>query len=81
MRCDTPDAVLALMESQGGELGLCLDFGNWEESKYRNLAAIAPLAESCHANAISTKRGGPIAMTTCDAWTFWRMRDSTAPMR
>jgi len=56
----TPDAVLALMESQGGELGLCLDFGNWEgESKYRSLAAIAPLAESCHAKCHFDEAGRP----------------------
>ncbi len=56
----TPDAVLALMESQGGELGLCLDFGNWAgDNKYRDLAAIAPLAESCHAKCHFDGAGQP----------------------
>ena len=56
----SPEAVLALMESLGGELGLCLDFGNWEgEQKYRQLAAIAPLAESCHAKCHFDEAGLP----------------------
>ncbi|OUC08864.1 xylose isomerase [Litorilinea aerophila] len=46
----TPTAVLHLLEALDGELGLCLDFGNWRgDHKYADLAAIAPRAESCHA--------------------------------
>lgn len=56
----TPDAVLELMESLGGDLGLCLDFGNWEGgSKYHDLTAIAPLAESCHAKCRFDGAGQP----------------------
>ncbi len=53
-------AVLELMESQGGELGLCLDFGNWAGAqKYAELALIAPLAESCHAKCHFDAAGEP----------------------
>lgn len=56
----SPDAVLELLESMGGELGLCLDFGNWEgEGKYHDLTAIAPLAESCHAKCRFDEAGQP----------------------
>jgi sugar phosphate isomerase/epimerase len=45
----TPQAVTELMESLDGRVGLCFDFGNWKgETKYADLAAIAPYAESCH---------------------------------
>jgi sugar phosphate isomerase/epimerase len=47
-----PDAVHALLGRLDGQVGLCLDFGNWSgPGKYDDLAAIAPLAESCHAKA------------------------------
>jgi sugar phosphate isomerase/epimerase len=47
---DTPDDVLWLLEQTQGQLGLCLDFGNWKgERKYAGFEAIAPMAESCHA--------------------------------
>jgi hypothetical protein len=46
----TPAAVIDLLESLDGRVGLCFDFGNWKgEQKYENLAAIASYAESCHA--------------------------------
>lgn len=48
----SPVAVLRLLEETEGRVGLNLDFGNWSgESKYDDLAAIAPFAESCHAKA------------------------------
>ncbi len=48
----TPNRVLELFAKLNGELGLCLDFGNWGESnKYERLAQIAHLAQSCHAKA------------------------------
>jgi sugar phosphate isomerase/epimerase len=48
----TPQAVLALFENLGDDLGLCLDFGNWSgANKYADLKAIAHLAESCHTKA------------------------------
>lgn len=47
-----PDTVLNLLDSLDGQVGLCLDFGNWNgATKYDDLAAIAPRAESCHAKA------------------------------
>jgi sugar phosphate isomerase/epimerase len=48
----TPDAVLQLLQETEGRVGLNLDFGNWDgPTKYDDLAAIAPHAESCHAKA------------------------------
>lgn len=44
------DSVLALREHTGDAVGLMIDLGNWKgETKYDELARIAPLAESCHA--------------------------------
>jgi sugar phosphate isomerase/epimerase len=44
----TPGAVKHLLASV--DVGLCADFGNWSgATKYDDLAAIFPLAESCHA--------------------------------
>lgn len=46
----SPPPVKTLIENGNGAIGLCLDFGNWSgPTKYDNLAAIAPLATSCHA--------------------------------
>jgi len=46
----TSDAVNALLKPLNGRIGLCADFGNWSgPTKYDELAAILPLAESCHA--------------------------------
>ena len=46
----TADAVSALLKPLDGRVGLCADFGNWSgPTKYAELAAILPLAESCHA--------------------------------
>ena len=48
----TPENVLTLLDRLDGEVGFCLDFGNWEgETKYVDLEAIAPRAESCHTKA------------------------------
>ncbi len=45
-----PEHVLWLLEHMDGQLGLKIDFGNWSgPTKYEDLAAIAPFAESCHA--------------------------------
>ncbi len=44
----TPDYVQRLVNAV--DIGLCADFGNWRgASKYDDLAAIFPFAESCHA--------------------------------
>lgn len=48
----TPENVMTILDQLDGKVGLCLDFGNWRgETKYTNLAEIAPLAESCHTKA------------------------------
>ena len=48
----TPENVLTLLDGLEGKVGLCLDFGNWQgETKYADLKAIAPRAESCHTKA------------------------------
>ena len=48
----TPGNVLTLLDSLDGQVGLCLDFGNWQgETKYADFEAIAPQAESCHTKA------------------------------
>lgn len=65
---DTPDDVLWLLDQTQGQLGLCLDFGNWKgERKYAGLAAIAPMAESCHAKPQFTSDGAvePSDYTRC----------------
>jgi len=47
-----PQTVHSLLERLEGRVGLCFDFGNWSgPSKYEDLRAIAPLAESCHTKA------------------------------
>ena len=56
----TPDAssVRAVLEAAEGEIGLLIDLGNWTgPGKYGELAAIAPLAESCHAKCHFTADG------------------------
>lgn len=48
----TPDATstLSVLDAAGDDVGLLIDLGNWRGSeKYRELATIAPKAESCHA--------------------------------
>jgi hypothetical protein len=46
----TSEAVHMLLKPLDGRVGLCADFGNWSgPTKYDELAAILPLAESCHA--------------------------------
>ena len=48
----TPENVLTLLDRLDGEVGFCLDFGNWKgETKYADFEAIAPRAESCHTKA------------------------------
>ena len=48
----TPENVLTLLDRLDGEVGFCLDFGNWMgETKYADLEAIAPRADSCHTKA------------------------------
>jgi hypothetical protein len=49
---ETPSCVKQLLADTEGRVGLNLDFGNWTgDDKYDRLAAIAPLASSCHAKA------------------------------
>ncbi len=48
----TPENVNNILDNLDGKVGLCLDFGNWRgDTKYTDLAAIAPKAESCHTKA------------------------------
>lgn len=45
-----PEYVHELLDSMEGNVGLNFDFGNWGgPTKYADLTAIAPRAESCHA--------------------------------
>lgn len=54
----TPDAVHQVMD--GIDIGLLADFGNWTgATKYDDLAAILPLAESCHAKCSFDDDGQP----------------------
>jgi sugar phosphate isomerase/epimerase len=55
----TPAAVLHVLDRLEGRVGLCVDFGNWSgAAKYKNLAAIMPRAESCHAKAETVADSG-----------------------
>ncbi|GDX40609.1 xylose isomerase [Armatimonadota bacterium] len=55
-----PEHVHELLDSLDGDVGLNLDFGNWGgETKYADLAAIAPYAESCHAKCAFIAPGEP----------------------
>ena len=48
----TPEAVNHIIEALDGQLGLCLDFGNWSgASKYADFEQIVRYAESCHSKA------------------------------
>ncbi len=54
----TPARVQSVLDALDGDLGLCVDFGNWSGAgKYDDLAAIMPAAESCHAKASFDSRG------------------------
>jgi sugar phosphate isomerase/epimerase len=54
----TPDAVQQVMDAV--DIGLLADFGNWKgTSKYDDLAAILPRAESCHAKCSFIAEGQP----------------------
>ena len=54
----TPDYVRRVMEFV--DIGLCADFGNWRgATKYDDLAAIFPFAESCHAKCSFSAEGTP----------------------
>jgi hypothetical protein len=59
-----PAYVHELLDSLEGAVGLNADFGNWDgPTKYTDLAAILPRAESCHAKCAFT---GPDAPDTAD---------------
>ena len=63
----SPPHVHALLDALGGELGLCVDFGNWDDrrtlggdaTKYGALAAIFPRGTSCHAKCEFAASGEP----------------------
>jgi sugar phosphate isomerase/epimerase len=49
---ERPEALLAILDMCQGEVGLCVDFGNYKgTTKYQDLAAILPRADSIHAKA------------------------------
>ncbi len=53
-----PAEVLALLDAMPGQIGLKLDFANWDAPrKYTDLLQIAPLAECTHAKAHFTAPG------------------------
>ena len=53
-----PEAVNALLDRLEGQVGLCADFGNYGgATKYDDLAAILPRADSVHAKAHFTPDG------------------------
>lgn len=53
-----PAEVLMLLDKMQGQVGLKLDFGNWQGArKYDDLARIAPLAECTHAKASFPQSG------------------------
>lgn len=55
----TPAAVLHVLDSLEGRVGLCVDFGNWSgASKYTSLEAVMPRGESCHAKAETVADSG-----------------------
>ena len=59
-----PEHVHALLDGLNGTVGLCLDWGNWSgPTRYADLAAVAPRAESCHAK---TRFVGPGAIDRDD---------------
>ncbi len=50
-----PTSVRHVMEPLAGQVGLCVDFGNWKgATKYDDLAQITQYAESCHAKCSFT---------------------------
>lgn len=47
-----PETILEILDRCGGDVGLCVDFGNFSgEKKYEDLEAILPYATSVHAKA------------------------------
>ena len=60
----TPDArsVRELLDLAGDSVGLLIDLANWQsDDKYEQLAAIAPLAETCHAKCHFDESGPDLA--------------------
>ncbi len=54
------DQLLAILELCDGAVGLCADFGNFKgPTKYDELAAIEPRADSAHAKALYDGEGHP----------------------
>ena len=58
----TPAAVCTLLDGLEGQVGFNLDFGNWEgPTKYADLEAVYPYAETCHAKCAFTAETVPDA--------------------
>ena len=67
-----PDVVLDMLDSLGGDLGLCLDFGNWRgPTKYDDLALIFPGPSPATPNVTFPQPVRWSARTTCNVWS-WR---------
>lgn len=57
----TPVELLDLIGRTGGNVKLCLDFGNWSgPMKYDHLTQIAQYAVTAHAKCSFTSSGGPV---------------------
>ena len=56
-----PPNVHSLLDDLDGALGLCVDWGNWNNNadKYADIAAIFPRGESCHAKCDFAPDGTP----------------------
>ena len=53
-----PETLNSILDQLDGKVGLCADFGNYGgETKYDDLAAILPRADSCHAKANFSAEG------------------------
>jgi hypothetical protein len=55
----SPTEVLQVLDALDGQLGLCVDFGNWRGAdKYADLAELMPRAESFHAKCHFSAEAG-----------------------
>ena len=69
----TPAYVTRLLDGLEGQVGFCLDFGNWKgPQKYSDFEIIAAYAESCHTKAFFSPEG------VLDRLDYTRCLDITA---
>jgi hypothetical protein len=76
-----PANVLSLLDDLDGALGLCVDWGNWNNNadKYADLAAIFPRGESCHARCNFAPDGIPDAADYSRCLDLARAADFAGP--